>query len=213
MRIPKSNRVGILISGRGSNMMAILNAIEEGTLNAEIGVVISNRQSAGGLALANEAKIPTEVVSHRAYKDRDSFEDALADALLRHDIEVVVLAGFMRLLGSRFLARFKNRVINIHPSLLPAFPGLHAHEQALAYGTKISGCTVHLVDEGTDSGPILDQAVVPILPGDDVDSLSARILQQEHKLLPRALGWLLEGRVEVLEAHEGGRHLVHLHDA
>ena len=212
MRIPKANKVGILISGRGSNMMAILKAMSDGDLDAEIAVVLSNRESAGGLDLAKAAGIKTHVLSHRPYKKREDFEDALADALLSHGVEVVVLAGFMRLLGARFLDRFPNRVVNIHPSLLPAFPGLHAHEQALAYGTKVSGCTVHLVDEGTDSGPIIDQAVVPVLEGDDVDSLSARILVQEHKLLPRALRWLLEGRLEIVVEPEGGRQSVRLHD-
>jgi phosphoribosylglycinamide formyltransferase-1 len=213
MRLPSARKVGVLISGRGSNLMAILAAVQSGSLDAEISVVVSNRAQAGGLDKAAAAGIPTEVLSHGDFSDREAFEAALADVLSGYGVEVVVLAGFMRLLGPSFLSRFEHRVLNIHPSLLPAFPGLNAHEQALAYGTRVSGCTVHFVDEGTDSGPIIDQVVVPVLPDDSVDDLSARILVQEHRVLPRALGWLLTGRLELIQDDGGGRLRVHVHDA
>ena len=197
IHIPPARSVGILISGRGSNMVSILEAQARGELDADIRVVISNKKKAGGLAYAEEHGVPTAVVSHRGHANRESFEDALIEVLRAHDVEVVVLAGFMRLLTGHFLRAFPRRVLNIHPSLLPAFPGIDGQGQAFDYGVRVTGCTVHLVDEGTDSGPVVDQAVVPVMPGDDRDSLADRILAQEHRLLPRALGWLCSGRLHV----------------
>ncbi len=197
IHIPPARDVGILISGRGSNMVSILEAKARGELDANIRVVVSNKKKAGGLSHAASHGVPTAVVPHRGYPDRESFEDALIEVLRAHEVEVVVLAGFMRLLTGRFLGAFPNRVLNIHPSLLPAFPGIDGQRQALDYGVRVTGCTVHLVNEGTDSGPVVDQAVVPVLPGDDRDTLADRILVQEHRILPRALGWLLAGKLHV----------------
>jgi phosphoribosylglycinamide formyltransferase 1 len=209
-QIPPARNVGILISGRGSNMLSILEARAKGELDADIRVVISNKKKAGGLAHAEAHGVPAVVVSHQGHPDRESFEDALIEVLRAHNVEVVVLAGFMRLLTGRFLRAFPRRVLNIHPSLLPAFPGVDGQRQAFDYGVRVTGCTVHLVDEGTDSGPIVDQAVVPVIADDDRDSLASRILAQEHRVLPRALGWLLAGRlhirgrrVEVQDPEEG----------
>ena len=179
--------LGVLISGRGSNLQAILDAIDAGTLDARIRLVISNKKNAFGLERAARAGIPTRVISHRDFDGRSAFDDALVSALREAEVEWVVLAGFMRILTATFLNAYRERVINIHPSILPAFPGMDAQAQAIAAGVAESGCTVHLVDEGVDAGPILAQAKVPVLPEDDRDSLSARILEQEHRLLPETL--------------------------
>ena len=197
IHIPPARNVGILISGRGSNMLAILEAHARGELDADIRLVVSNKKKAGGLSHAASHGVPTAVVSHRGHPDRESFEDALIEVLRAHEVEVVVLAGFMRLLTAHFLRAFPKRVLNIHPSLLPAFPGIDGQRQAFEYGVRVTGCTVHLVDEGTDSGPVVDQAVVPVLPDDDPDTLAERILVQEHRILPRALGWLTAGKLHV----------------
>lgn len=185
-------QLGVLISGRGSNLQAILDAIDEGRLDARVRLVISNKKSAAGLERAAKAGVPTQVISHRKYDSREAFDEALVAALRGAEAEWVVLAGFMRILTPTFLAGFEDRVVNIHPSLLPAFPGMDAQQQAIDYGVKVSGCTVHLVNEGVDAGPILDQAVVPVHPDDDRDALAARILEQEHQLLPRTLQRLAE---------------------
>jgi phosphoribosylglycinamide formyltransferase-1 len=179
--------LGVLISGRGSNLKAIVDAIADGTLDAKVHVVISNRPDAKGLELAARAGIPTLVIQHRAYPDRTSFDAALVDALQKAGARWVVLAGFMRIVTPVLLDAFPGRVINIHPSLLPSFPGVDAQAQALAHGVKITGCTVHFVDAGTDTGPIIAQAAVPVLEGDTRDSLADRILASEHKTLVRAL--------------------------
>ena len=197
MSIRVGRKVGVLISGRGSNLKSLFEAMEKGELDAEICVVISNREGAGGLAHAENRGVPTQVLSHRGYSDRHEYEKELIRVLNEHGVDVVVLAGVMRILTDKFLAEYPNRVLNIHPSILPAFPGVDAQKQAFEYGVRLSGCTVHFVDEGTDSGPIIDQAVVPVLPGDDRDRLAERILVQEHRILPRALQWLLSGRLEV----------------
>ncbi|HEX4857992.1 MAG TPA: phosphoribosylglycinamide formyltransferase [Usitatibacteraceae bacterium] len=185
----------ILISGRGSNMDAILRS----RVPARVAAVISNRPGAAGLASASAAGIATEVIDHRAYAAREDFDAALADAIARHAPDWIVLAGFMRVLTPRFLERFANRVVNIHPSLLPAFPGLHTHRQALEAGVRLHGATVHVVTPALDHGPILAQAAVPVLPGDTEDSLAARVLVQEHRIYPATLRALLEGRI-TLEA-------------
>lgn len=189
--------IAILISGRGTNMVALAQATREGRLSADVRLVLSNRPDAPGLALATEMGIPTAVLSHRDFPDRESFDAALADALESRGVQVVALAGFMRVLTPTFLRRFPHRVVNIHPALLPAFPGMHAQRQALDYGVKIAGCTVHLVDEGTDTGPILAQGTVEVRDDDDEASLAARILAVENRLYPDALEALLTGRVQV----------------
>ncbi len=184
-------RIVILISGRGSNMAAILAA----GLPLEVAAVISNLPEAGGLELADAQGIPTAVVDHRAYATRAAFDAALMAAIDRHDPQLVVLAGFMRIFTPEFVAHYRARLINIHPSLLPAFPGLHTHRQALAAGVRIHGCTVHFVTDELDHGPIVAQAAVPVLSGDTEDLLAARVLRCEHVLYPRALRWWAEGRL------------------
>ncbi len=195
MRVPPAKNIAVLISGRGSNLKSIV-AVQP-SLGADIKLVLSNKASAGGLTFAESNGIETGVLSHREFGDRQSYDEALVEVLRAHDIDVVVLAGFMRVLGPTFISAFSNRILNIHPSLLPSYPGLDAQGQALDHGAKVSGCTVHLVDEGTDTGPIVDQAVVPVLPGDTRESLAERILVHEHRILPRALGWLVQGRLEL----------------
>ena len=187
-------RLGILISGRGSNFEALANAIARRKLDAEIAIVISNRTSAGGLEIARERGIPMRVIESRGM-EREAYDKLVIDELMTHEVDLVCLAGFMRLLSASFVQAFPNRVVNIHPSLLPAFPGLDAQRQALEYGAKITGCTVHLVDEFLDSGPILVQSAVPVLDADTVETLSARILAQEHVIYPKAIQYLVERRV------------------
>lgn len=195
-------RVAVLISGRGSNMAALLAAAEDPAYPAEIALVLSNRADAAGLAHAASRGVPTAVVESRAFRgDRPGFEAAMEAEIARHGARIIALAGFMRVLTEGFVARWEGRMINVHPSLLPAFPGLDTHERALAAGVRLHGCTVHLVTAGVDEGPILAQAAVPVLPGDDAASLAARVLEQEHRLYPAALAWLAAGRVRV----EGGR--------
>lgn len=196
--------LGVLVSGSGTNLQAILDAIAAGSLQAKVGVVVSNVATAKALDRAKAARVPAIVVDHKAFPTREAFDAAVIEVLQSHRVDCVVLAGFMRLVTKTVLEAFPNRVVNVHPSLLPAFPGVHAQRQALAYGVAISGCTVHFVDSGTDTGPIIAQAAVPVLDDDDEASLTARILQKEHELLPMVLQWIAEGRVEV--AHpEGAR--------
>jgi phosphoribosylglycinamide formyltransferase-1 len=198
-------RIGILISGRGSNFLAIHDAVVRGELPAEIALVVSNVPSAPGLARAIERGLPAVAVPHRGEPDRAAHEEKVIEALRAAGVAWVCLAGYLRLLSPVFLAAFPRRVINIHPSLLPAFPGVGAQEQALAHGVKITGCTVHLVDEGLDTGPIVVQRPVPVLDGDTSDTLAARILDQEHIAYPEALRRLLTQPWEVR-----GRRLVFL---
>jgi phosphoribosylglycinamide formyltransferase-1 len=179
-------RLGILISGRGSNFEAIANNIARRKLDAEIAVVISNRASAAGLEIARQRGIPMRVIAS-AGLEREAYDKLLIDELMTHEVDLVCLAGFMRLLSANFVRAFPNRVLNIHPSLLPAFAGLDAQRQALEYGVKITGCTVHLVDESLDSGPIVLQTAVPVLDEDTVETLSARILLQEHVIYSKAI--------------------------
>lgn len=189
--------LGVLVSGSGSNLGAILSAISTGELDARVRVVISNKPAAFGLERARAAGVPALAISHTKFAAREDFDRALVDTLREHGAEWVVLAGFMRVVTPVLLSAFPRRVINIHPALLPSFPGVDGPGQALGYGAKIAGCTVHFVDSGVDTGPIIAQASVPVLESDDRDSLAARILVEEHKLLPQVLGWLAAGRVAI----------------
>jgi phosphoribosylglycinamide formyltransferase-1 len=183
--------VVVLLSGRGSNFQAIAEA----NLPIEIVAVISNRPQAAGLAYAREHGITAIALDHSAQPDREIFDTQLADEIERHQPDLVVLAGYMRILSPAFIARFEDRLLNIHPSLLPAFPGLKTHERALAEGVKIHGCTVHFVTAQLDHGPIVIQAAVPVLADDTADSLAARVLAQEHRIYPQAVRWFAEGRL------------------
>jgi phosphoribosylglycinamide formyltransferase-1 len=189
-------RLGILISGRGSNFEAIANNIARRKLDAEIAIVISNRANAPGLEIARQRGIPLRVIAS-AGMEREAYDKLLIEELRTHEVDLVCLAGFMRLLSANLIRAFPDRVINIHPSLLPAFAGLDAQRQALEYGVKISGCTVHFVDEFLDSGPIIIQSAVPVLEADTVESLSARILAQEHLIYSKAIGYIVDGRLTV----------------
>lgn len=189
--------IGVLVSGRGSNLQAIFDAIAAGTLPVRVGIVISDKANAYALERAKQAGVPYLVVERKAYPDKQSFERAIDAALREAAVELVVLAGFMRILGSEFVRAWSGRLMNIHPALLPSFPGLDAQAQALAYGAKISGCTVHFVDEGVDSGPVILQQAVPVLPADTEETLSERILAQEHRLYPEAIKLWAEGRLIV----------------
>jgi phosphoribosylglycinamide formyltransferase-1 len=189
--------LGVLVSGSGTNLQAIFDAVAQNRLRAQVGVVISNVATAKALDRAKAAKVPAIVVDHKAFPTRAAFDAAVVEVLQAHRVDCVVLAGFMRLVTSTILDAYPNRVVNVHPALLPAFPGIHAQRQAIEYGVALSGCTVHFVDAGTDSGPIIAQAPVLVLDDDDEASLSARILQKEHELLPTVLQWIAEGRVEV----------------
>ena len=186
-------RIGVLISGRGSNLQALIDAIADGRLRAEIAVVISNRADAAGLARAQAAGIETVTLPHRNYPTRDAFEAALVAELRARRVAVVCLAGFMRLLGPTFLAAFPDAILNIHPSLLPAFPGVDAQKQAWTHGSKIAGATVHLVTGELDGGPILAQRAVTVTDDDTAETLAARILEVEHQIYPEAVGLLLDG--------------------
>ncbi|MEK7210618.1 MAG: phosphoribosylglycinamide formyltransferase [Candidatus Binatota bacterium] len=190
--------LGVLISGNGSNLQAIIDAIEEKQLDAVIRVVVSNREEAFGLVRARKHNIPTEVLDHRKFSSREAYDQALVDILKARQVELVILAGFMRLLSPVFVSSYSNRIMNIHPALLPAFPGLHVQRKALEHGARFSGCTVHFVNEGCDEGPIIIQAVVPVFPDDTEESLSARILKEEHRIYPRAIQLYSEGKLRVV---------------
>jgi phosphoribosylglycinamide formyltransferase-1 len=186
-------KIVILISGRGSNMQAILDA----GLPVEIAAVISNKPEAGGLEIAARHGIPTAVVYHKKYTDRDAFDAALAEKIDEYAPDLVVLAGFMRILTAGFVNRYMGKLINIHPALLPAFPGLDTHQKALLGGVRIHGCTVHFVTPQVDHGPIIAQAAVPVFSNDTDETLAARVLQQEHLLYPQAIRWLAEGKLKL----------------
>ncbi len=192
-------KVAILISGRGSNMQALIDACAAASFPAEIIVVISNVPGAAGLARATAAGIATLVIDHKTFAEWGGFEDALDQALRAREVELVCLAGFMRLLTDGFVTRWRDRLINIHPSLLPAFRGLHVHERVIAYGARFSGCTVHFVRPAMDDGPIIIQAVVPVHLDDDADRLSRRVLAEEHRIYPIAVRLIAEGRTRVAE--------------
>lgn len=189
--------LGVLISGSGTNLQAIMDAIAEKRLDAVIRVVVSNRADAYGLIRARNRGIPTEVLDHRQFPTREAFDEALVELLRARQAELVILAGFMRLLSPVLVRGFPNRIMNIHPALLPAFPGLHVQKKAVEYGVRFSGCTVHFVNEECDEGPIIIQAVVPVYSEDTEESLSARILKEEHRVYPRAIQLYSEGRLRV----------------
>lgn len=187
----------ILISGRGSNMQAIVRACAAEGWDARVAAVISNRADAAGLAFARAHGVPAIVVEHRGYPDREAFDAALADAVDAYAPDALVLAGFMRILTPAFVRRFEGRMVNVHPSLLPAFPGLHTHRRAIEAGCTLAGATVHFTTAELDHGPIIAQAAVPVLPDDTEDTLADRVLAREHVLYPRAVRWLVHGRLRV----------------
>jgi len=186
--------LGVLISGRGTNLQAIIDAIQEGMLDARLGVVVSNKPRAAGLERAHKAGVATAVIDHKAFPSREAFDERVLEELRKHEVDVLCLAGFMRILSPVLVRAFPNRVLNIHPALLPSFIGLNGQKQALDYGVKVSGATVHIVDEELDHGPILLQATVPVRGDDTEESLAARILKVEHRLYPEAIALLLSGR-------------------
>jgi phosphoribosylglycinamide formyltransferase-1 len=202
---PSTALLGVLISGRGSNLRAIADAVAAGEIPATIAIVISNDPSAGGLGLATERGIPTSVLRYQDFGSRREYDLALVGELRRHQVTLVCLAGFMRLLGQEFCAAFPDAILNIHPSLLPSFPGTHAQRQALEHGVKVSGATVHFVTPALDAGPIIAQAAVPVEDDDSEETLGARILDAEHRLYPRAIrdvingDWQIEGRRVVFQ--------------
>jgi phosphoribosylglycinamide formyltransferase-1 len=209
-------RVGVLASGGGTNLQAILDACGAGRIDARVAVVLSNVPGAGALARAERAGVATEVLPSKGTTDRAAYDGRLVERLQAHGVDLVCLAGYMRIVTTTFLRAFGPtaasrgcpRVLNIHPGLLPSFPGLHAQKQALDYGARFAGCTVHFVDEGTDTGPIVLQAIVPVLPDDDEAALAARILVEEHRLYPQAIQWFAQGRLSLDGRHvrvDGGR--------
>jgi phosphoribosylglycinamide formyltransferase-1 len=202
---PNNRRLGVLISGRGSNLQAIIDAVRDGRLNAAIALVISNRADAAGLDRARKVGIEAIHLDHRAYPSRDAYDARLVAELRARDVRLVCLAGFMRLLGPTFIEAFPNAILNIHPSLLPAFPGVDAQHQAWAHGVRVTGATVHLVTNELDAGPILLQTAVEVREVDTAETLAARILVEEHKLYPKAIQLVLDGQIRV-----EGRRVVHL---
>jgi len=193
--------LGVLCSGRGTDLQSIIDAIGRGEVHARIALVLTDKPDAYALKRAEKAGIPAACVNRKEYADRESFERELVRQLQAAGVTLVVLAGFMRILTPYFVRQFPKRIMNIHPALLPSFPGAHAHRDVLAYGVKVSGCTVHFVDEGTDSGPIILQAAVPVLEGDTEDTLSARVLEQEHKIYPQAIELYCEHRLQIEGRH------------
>ncbi len=190
--------IGVLVSGSGSNLQSIIDHIERGMLQAQVKVVLSNNDDAYALERAKKHGIHTVVIRQKDFPAREDFDRMMIDVLQSCSVELVVMAGFMRVLSPLFLRAFPMRVMNIHPALLPSFPGLHGQQQAFDYGVKFSGCTVHFADEGIDTGPIIIQAVVPVLESDSADSLAARILREEHRIYPQAIQWYAEGRLDVV---------------
>lgn len=190
-------RLGVMASGRGSNLQSIMDAAAAGKIKAEVAVVFSDNKDAFALERARKAGIPALHLNPRDFGSKDEYEKAVLKLLNEHGVQLVCLAGYMRIVGRVILDAFPNMVINIHPALLPAFPGLHGQQQAWNYGVKFSGCTVHFVDEGMDTGPIIIQAVVPVYDDDTADTLADRILEQEHKIYPEAIGLIAEGRLKL----------------
>jgi phosphoribosylglycinamide formyltransferase 1 len=190
--------IAVLISGGGTNLQAIIDAIAGNRLDAKIEVVLSNRADAFGLVRAKNHGIPTEILDHKAFPSREAYDQAIVDLLRARSVQLVALAGFMRLLSPVLVRAFSNRIMNIHPALLPSFPGLHVQKKALEHGVRFSGCTVHFVNEECDEGPIIIQAVVPVFPDDSEEQLAERILQQEHRIYPRAIQLYAEGRLHVV---------------
>jgi len=190
-------RIGVLASGSGSNLQAILDACASGSIPAQVAVVVCNVAGARALERAEAAGVPAILLAHGQYPTRDAYDAELVSLLRKHGVQLVCLAGFMRLLTPVLLSAFQNNILNIHPSLLPAYPGLHAVKKALTAGARVSGCTVHIVDEGTDTGPIVIQAAVPVLEGDTEETLAARILIMEHRCYPRAISLWAQGRIQL----------------
>ncbi|MEP7153373.1 MAG: phosphoribosylglycinamide formyltransferase [Nitrospira sp.] len=205
---PRLVRLGVLVSGRGSNLQAIIDAIEAGTLSAEVAVAISNKQDAGGLERARKHGAPAVWLDPKPYAgrpdSREAYDKAVLEVLQKHEVDLVLLAGYMKIVTAGLVTAYANRMMNIHPSLLPSFPGLDVQKKAIDHGCKIAGCTVHFVTEGVDEGPIIVQAAVPIVAGDTADTLAARILEQEHRIYPHAIQLYAEGRLRV----EGRRVMV-----
>ncbi len=198
----KKHVLGVLCSGRGTDLQSIIDAVNAGQIDAKIGVVITDKPGVMALERAENAGIKNICINRKEFADRQSFEEKLTEALKAEGVTLVVLAGFMRILSPYFVHEFSGRIMNIHPALLPSFTGAHAHRDVLAYGVKVSGCTVHFVDEGMDSGPIILQAAVPVFQDDTEDTLGARVLEQEHILYPKAIQLYVEGRLRV-----DGRHV------
>ena len=198
MNKPSREVLGIICSGRGTNLQSIMTAVGKGEINADIAVVIADKPDAYALTRAEKAGIRATLIDRKKFADRDSFEAELVEELQRSGVTLVVLAGFMRILGKTFLREYGGRTMNIHPALLPSFVGAHAHRDTLAYGVKISGCTVHFVDEGMDTGPIILQAAVPVLDDDTEETLAARILVEEHKIYPKAIKLYCEGMLRIV---------------
>ena len=189
--------LAVFISGSGTNLQSIIDNCENGKVDAKVALVVSNEPDVYGLIRAKKHNIPTALINHRDYNTREEFENAIIDAIAPYDIDLICLAGFMRVLTSHFLDRFPQKVINIHPALLPSFPGTQGQKDAFDYGVKFTGCTIHIVDGGVDTGPIIIQAVVPIMPDDDVDALKKRILTQEHKIYPQAIQLFAKNRIRI----------------
>jgi phosphoribosylglycinamide formyltransferase 1 len=193
----KKVSIGVLVSGSGSNLQSIIDHIEAGTLDAEIGIVISNNPDAFSLERCRNHRIRSVVVDHRQFDSRESYDHQMITILESSGVELVVMAGFMRILSPEFFRAFPRRIMNIHPALLPAFPGIHVQRKALEYGVKFTGCTVHFADEGVDTGPIIIQSVVPVYEDDTAATLAARILKEEHRIYPQAIQYYAEGRIEI----------------
>lgn len=190
-------KLGVLVSGSGSNLQSIIDHIEKGLIDAEIRMIISNNPEAYALERCRRHHIPAVVIRHQEFRKREDFDRQMISVLQFHGVELVVMAGFMRLLTPLFLNAFAMKIMNIHPALLPAFPGTHVQQKAVDYGVKFSGCTVHFADEGVDTGPVIIQAVVPVLDADTADTLAARILKEEHRIYPQAIQLYAEGRIQV----------------
>jgi phosphoribosylglycinamide formyltransferase-1 len=190
-------KIGVLASGRGSNFQSIIDSIESGFINAEISILITDKPDAYAIERARNHGIESLVMKPQDFKGKDNYYAAVASELIKRNVELVVLAGFMRVVGKALLDQYQNRVMNIHPALLPSFPGLHGHKDAIDYGVKISGCTVHFVDEGVDTGPIIAQAAVPAYDDDTEETLSARILKKEHEIFPLAIKLYSEGKISL----------------
>ncbi len=195
--MPKIN-LGVLASGRGSNLQSIMDAVEAGNLNARIGVVVSDKKDSQALERARQRGMNSAHLSPKDYSSRELYDSAIVKILQENAVDLVVLAGYMRIITSALIAPYRNRVMNIHPSLLPSFPGLHSQRQALEHGVKVTGATVHFVDEQVDHGPIIIQAAVPVLDTDTEETLSSRILEQEHRIYPLAIQWFAEGRLKII---------------
>ena len=189
--------IGVLVSGRGTNLQSIIDAIKEGKIEGRISIVISDNRKAFALKRAEKSNIETRYIDFKSFKNREDYDKKIVEYLKEKDVDLVVLAGYMRILSPYFIKMYKNRIMNIHPALLPSFPGLHAQRQAVEYGVKVSGCTVHFVDEGVDSGPIILQKAVEVEDGDTEESLAERILKEEHQIYPRAIQLFSEGRLVI----------------